>query len=93
MEITRDEGDTKGAYAAVLDGHRAGLTYSKAGAALLIIDHTDVPDALRGRGVGAALVARAVADAREEGRRLLPLCPFAKAQMAKHPEWRDVLSG
>ena len=91
--ITREEGETKGRYRAVMDGQAAEMTYSKAGAALLIIDHTDVPDALRGRGVGAALVERAVADAREEGRRLLPLCPFAKAQIARHPEWQDVLQG
>jgi len=51
-----------------------------------------VPDALRGRGVGQALVERAVLDARREGFRIIPLCPFAKAQFERHTAWRDVLS-
>ena len=40
------------------------MTYSRAGDSTIIIDHTAVPDALRGRHVGVALVARAVEDAR-----------------------------
>ncbi|WP_068114348.1 GNAT family N-acetyltransferase [Tropicimonas marinistellae] len=90
-DIHRDEGETKGRYWLTLDGHEAELTYSRAGPGSIIIDHTGVPDALRGRGAGQALVARAVADARDEGRKIIPLCPFAKAQIARHPEWQDVL--
>ena len=89
--ISREEGETKGRYVAAVDGHEAEMTYSRAGETLIIIDHTAVPDALRGRGVGEALVRRAVEDARAEGRRILPLCPFAKARIARHPEWQDVL--
>jgi predicted GNAT family acetyltransferase len=33
-----------------------------------------------------------VEDARREGIVIIPLCPFAKAQMERHPEWQDVLS-
>jgi len=69
------------------------MTFSRASAALIIIDHTEVPDALRGRGVGQALVLRAVEDARREGFRIIPLCPFARSQFERHPQWRDVLSG
>mgnify|MGYP006276543679 CR=1 FL=1 len=91
LEITREDGKTGGRYVARLDGHEAELTYSKAGTSRLIIDHTGVPDALRGRGVGEALVERAVSDARSAGIKIIPLCPFAKAQIEKHAEWQDVL--
>lgn len=67
------------------------MTYSRAGETRIIIDHTGVPDALRGMGVGVALVERAVMDAREEGKTIIPLCPYAKAQIAKRPEWQNVL--
>lgn len=30
-------------------------------------------------------------NARREGFKILPLCPFAKGQFERHPEWRDVL--
>jgi uncharacterized protein len=91
LNITRDESDTKGRYAVQLDGVEAAMTYSRAGTNLNIIDHTEVPDAMRGRSVGQALVRRAVEDARAEGRLILPLCPFAKAQIERHQEWQDVL--
>lgn len=91
IEVRREQGATKGRYAAVVDGHEAEMTYSRAGESLIIIDHTSVPDALRGRSVGQALVKNAVEDARAEGKKILPLCPFAKAQIGKHIEWQDVL--
>lgn len=91
FSIAREEGESKGSYAVRIDGAEARLTYSRAGEGLIIIDHTEVPDALRGRSVGKALVQRAVEDARREGRSIIPLCPFAKAQISRHPEWQDVL--
>ncbi len=92
IEITLEESDTKGRYSAIVDGHEAEMTYSRAGDTIIIIDHTAVPDALRGRGVGQALVQRGVEDARAKGLKIVPLCPFAKAQINKHPEWQDVLN-
>ncbi|MCP1199429.1 GNAT family N-acetyltransferase [Notoacmeibacter sp. MSK16QG-6] len=91
IEISREEGETKGRYVALVDGLEAEMTYSRLGDISIIIDHTGVPDALRGRGVGEALVKRGVEDARAEGRTIIPLCPFAKAQIARHPDWQDVL--
>lgn len=90
--IQREQSDTKGRYSLTLDGHTAELTYSRAGTTRIIIDHTGVPAALAGRGAGKALVQRAVEDARAEGVRIVALCPFAKAQIEKHPEWQDVLA-
>jgi predicted GNAT family acetyltransferase len=91
-DVRREErGTSGGRWVGSLDGHEAEMTYSRASATLIIIDHTSVPDALRGRGVGPVLVQRAVEDARREGFKILPLCPFAKAQFERHPEWRDVL--
>jgi uncharacterized protein len=89
--VEREEGPSKGRYVVRLDGHEAEMTYSRAGERIIIIDHTAVPDALRGRGVGEALVRRGVEDARADGRAIIPLCPFAKAQIARRPEWQDVL--
>jgi hypothetical protein len=89
--IALEEGPSKGRYVYRAEGAEAEMTFSKAGAQLIIIDHTEVPDAMRGTGAGAALVARAVADARASARRILPLCPFAAAQFRRHPDWADVL--
>jgi hypothetical protein len=72
-------------------GAVAELTFSKAGERMIIIDHTEVPDAFRGQGVGLKLVTQAVEDARAAGKSIIPLCPFANAQFRRHPEWADVL--
>lgn len=90
-EITRQITDTKGRYALIQDGHEAELTYSITSPTLIIADHTYVPEALRGTGAGLSLATRLVEDARAEGVRIIPLCPFVKAQGKKHPEWADVL--
>ncbi len=80
---------SKGSYILEQDGQSAVLTYSLLGESQLIADHTEVPEALRGSGAGQALVARLVQDAREEGRRIVPLCPFVNAMRRRHPEWAD----
>lgn len=93
-KIIETRSGSKGRYAAQADGKpEAELTFSIMNEHTIIIDHTGVPDAWRGMGVGKALVERAVLDARERGVRIVPLCPFAKAQIQRHPEWQDVLAG
>jgi predicted GNAT family acetyltransferase len=95
VTITREVGPTKGRYVARVEGVDAAgdLTYSRANAHLIIADHTDVPDALRGRGIGLALATRLVEDARAEGVKIIPLCPYVNAERRKHPDWNDVFEG
>ena len=90
-DIGLEETGSKGRYVFRSGGDEAEMTFSKAGEGLVIIDHTEVPAAFRGQGVGQTLVARAVADFRAQGKKVLPLCPFAAAQFRRHPEWADLL--
>jgi predicted GNAT family acetyltransferase len=46
--VRREErGSPGGRWTTVLDGHAAGMTYSRASASLVIIDHTEVSGARR----------------------------------------------
>jgi uncharacterized protein len=54
--------------------------------------HTAVPSALEGRGVGSALVAAALASARDRGLKVVPLCSFVAAYMKRHPDTADLLA-
>lgn len=92
MQITEENGPSGGRYIASLDGAEAEMTFSRASPQLIIIDHTGVPDSLRGKGVGQALALHAVEAARAGGWKIIPLCPFFKAQAQRHQEWRDVVS-
>ncbi len=90
--VTREVGGHKGRYVIRLGGEEAELTYSVTTPELIIADHTEVPDAFRGTGAGLALVTRMVEDARREGFKIMPLCPFVNATRKKHPEWADAFS-
>ena len=93
MKIEFEQTGSKGAFYIDEGGTRlAEMTFTKAGDALLIIDHTDVSDALRGTGAGKKLVAEAVDYARKNKLHILPVCPFAKSVFDKTPEYADVLS-
>jgi len=92
-QIEREVSGSKGRYVIRKEGVEAELTYSITTPTLIIADHTGVPDAFRGTGAGLALVQRLVADARAEGVKIVPLCPFVNAQRRKHPEWADVFQG
>lgn len=91
MDIVHEETNAKGRYTARLDGHTGEMTYSRSSPHLIIIDHTLVPDELRGKGVGQALASHAIEEARKGGWKIIPLCPFMRAQAMRHPEWKDVI--
>ena len=76
MNITQQDDGKHGAFLAQAEGKPAGeMTYTWAGEAMFIIDHTDVDEAFKGQGVG----------------RRLPLCPYAKSVFDKDSSIHDVL--
>ena len=90
--INHEKSGHRGAFVWQQDGRRLGeMTYTVAGSRV-IIDHTQVDDSLRGKGVGAQLVRAAVDWARQENTRLMPLCPYAKSVFDKTPDYADVLA-
>ena len=90
--VTREVSGHNGRYVIRQGGEEAELTYSITTPELVIADHTEVPDSFRGTGAGLALVTQLVADARAEGFKIMPLCPFVNAQRKRHPEWADAFS-
>ena len=95
ITITKeDSGGRHGGYVARIDGIDAEgeITFTHRGDGVISADHTGVPDAMAGRGVGKALVQALVADARASGERIVPLCSFVRAEAERHPEWADVFA-
>jgi len=92
FQIERENHGHKGRYVIRRNGEEAELTYSVTSPTLVIADHTGVPDSFRGTGAGLALVTRLVADARAEGFKIMPLCPFVNGQRKRHPEWADAFA-
>ena len=69
----------------------AEMTYVPSNEDLIIIDHTYVSEELTGRGIGKLLLKELVDWARLEGKKIMPLCPYAKAQMEKNQEYHDMI--
>ncbi|QHA93129.1 GNAT family N-acetyltransferase [Bacillus sp. N1-1] len=74
------------------DAPLAEIHWVHTGSKQMIVDHTYVSEELRGEGIGEALVERVVSYAREEGKKIIPLCPFTKSRINQHEEYQDVLA-
>ena len=92
MEIEIRERDSKG-FAIARDGEeKAGMmTYSIPTSNFIIVDHTEVEEAYKGKGVGKQILYKIVDMAREKNLKILPLCPFANAMFKKLDDIQDVL--
>ncbi|MBK4216929.1 N-acetyltransferase [Paracoccus caeni] len=95
ITVTKEDLDGRhGRYVARVEGidAEAELVFTNRGPGKISADHTGAPDALRGTGAAAALVRALIDDARENSFVIIPLCPYVRAQYAKHPEWADVFT-
>jgi uncharacterized protein len=69
---------------------RAVVVFNLSGPNLMITE-TLVPEALEGQGIASRMAKHVVADARDRGLLILPVCPFFAAYLQKHPEHADVV--
>ena len=89
--VIREDGPTRGRYLIRLaPGFEAEMTFRKADNGTITIDHTGVPPEYEGRGIAAKLVNKAIADAREQGFKITPVCSYVVAQFRRHAEWADL---
>lgn len=95
MDIAFNEDNGRGRWSLPVEGasEDAEMTFSRSSDTLIMIDHTYVPDEARGQGLAKKLAERAVADAREHGWKIIPVCPFFKAIAERHDDWDDVVRG
>ena len=68
-----------------LDGKLAELQYRRNGKRLVLI-HTEVPIELEGHGIGGTLITAAIDRAARDGMTVVPLCPFARDWLERHPD-------
>lgn len=93
MLIQQKEENHKGVFFVEEDGKQlAEMTYSLTDPDIMIIDHTEVDEVLKGKNIGAQLVHAGAEYARTKHFKIIPLCPFAKKVFEKkHEEYKDIL--
>jgi predicted GNAT family acetyltransferase len=77
-------------YEMVVDGVAAFVTYTRHGDRLTLL-HTEVPQALGGRGIGSSLATAVLEDVSSRGLRIVPVCEFMAAFIKRHPEFADLV--
>jgi|ADGO01.1.fsa_nt_gi predicted GNAT family acetyltransferase len=72
------------------DAGTAFIAYSMDGDAVSL-DHTEVPDALAGRGIGSALVKGTLELIAARKQKIVPRCSFVAAYLQRHPEYQSLV--
>jgi predicted GNAT family acetyltransferase len=73
------------------DGGTALLIYHLEPGVITLV-HTEVPEALEGRGIGSELVRGVLDLVRARGLKMIVQCPFVVAYMKRHPDNNDLLA-
>lgn len=74
-----------------VEGHTAFIEYKVTNQNLFLI-HTEVPEALRGKGVGSAIVEKALQFAKDNNYKIVPLCHFVQDYIKEHDEWQSMVA-
>jgi uncharacterized protein len=74
-----------------VDGELAGSVDYRLRPGVISLLHTEIDERFRRRGLASQLIAHAFDDARHRGLAVLPFCPFAKAYLAGHSEYLDLV--
>jgi hypothetical protein len=76
----------------VHDGALAGFAEYERSDGVITFTHTEIDEAFAGKGLASILIKHALDDARAAGVAVLPVCPFVRGYIAKHPEYLDLVS-
>ena len=58
---------------------------------VITFTHTEVPEALQGRGIASRLIRGALEAAQAKGLKVVSRCSFVSAYLARHPEFNDLV--
>ncbi|MGE0340659.1 MAG: GNAT family N-acetyltransferase [Xanthobacteraceae bacterium] len=90
MNAIRDNKES-GRYELDLEGGVAFADY-RLSAGIVTVTHTEVPRALRGRGLGAKLSSAVLDHIRSQGLKVIPRCGYFAGFIREHPEYHDLLA-
>lgn len=91
-ELTVDGNKEERRYEARIGTKVVGVIPYQAEPGRLTLIHTEVDPAFEGKGVCSLLVACALADIRRRGLSLVPVCPFVRTYLRRHPEQADLVA-
>jgi len=88
--VTVDDNEAAQRYEAWVDGELSLIQYERSDDRIAFL-HTEVPPALEGRGIASTLARAALEDARARNLTVVPLCPFVRSYIQRHPEYLELV--
>ena len=82
---------TKSRFDVEENGETAYLEFEVDNTGWMTLWHTEVPEALRGRGLAALLAKNALDYAREHQLKVDVVCPSVANYLSKHPEYQGLV--
>jgi predicted GNAT family acetyltransferase len=89
-DITNNEEASQ--FETTVDGHVALTAYDLEEPNRIVFTHTEVPEALAGRGIAGEIVKFGLDYAREKKLTVVPQCPYVASYIKRHPEYQDLLA-
>jgi predicted GNAT family acetyltransferase len=78
-------------YEIVEDGRVVGIAAYHHRGDTLVFTHTEVDQDAGHSGLGSTLVRAALDDVRSQGAKIVPLCPFVRGWIERHPDYADLV--
>ena len=91
MDVIVSENKEKKRFEVTLDGKAAVIEYIRA-EDKMYLTHTEVPNEFEGKGIASKMVKQVLQKIKDEGLKLVPLCPFIASYIKRHPEWKEILA-
>jgi uncharacterized protein len=73
-----------------VDDEVSFIQYKKMSHAIALL-HTEVPQAMEGRGIAAALVEKTFHYMEENHLKIISLCPYVSLYLKRHPAWNRIV--
>ncbi|MFL6244459.1 MAG: GNAT family N-acetyltransferase [Thermoanaerobaculia bacterium] len=89
-DIRNNESESQ--FETTVDGHRAIAAYDLEEPNRIVFTHTEVPEALAGRGIAGAIVKFGLDHAREKKLTVVPQCSYVAAFVKRHAEYQDLVA-
>ncbi len=77
-------------YTIAVEGKTVGLAEFADRGDQRVFYHTEVDPSFGGRGLATILIEEALTAARDEGKRIVPVCSMVGTVLKKHPEFDDI---
>ena len=91
IEIRQEEEGDAGRYRVLVDGQDAGEQVYRMVDGRRVFIHTEIDEQYEGHGLAGKVTEHALAQARAEGTKIVPLCPYVRGYLERHPEDADLV--